>query len=314
MTGAALAGGYVADLIFGDPVRHHPVAGFGQLATRTETLLYAPTRARGLTYAAGLAGAATLTGGLLARAAGRVRGGRAVVLAVVTWAALGGRSLTGVADGLADAVQAGDLDGARRTLACLCGRDAHALDGPGLSRAAVESVAENTADAVVGVLLWGALAGPAGVMGYRAANTLDAMVGHRDDRYGDFGWAAARLDDALNWPVARLSAVITVVCAPVVGGSPATTWRVLRRDGAHHPSPNAGRVEAAFAGALGLALGGPLTYAGVLQTRPTLGNGTAPTPADVHRSTRLSLAVGTLATVTCAGTRALLGRRRGGTR
>ena len=147
--------------------------------------------------------------------------GRAGVLAVVTWAALGGRSLAGEARRLARRVEAGDLDGAREVLPSLCGRDPAGLDAQGLSRAAVESVAENTADAVVGALVWGAVAGPAGVAAYRAANTLDAMVGHRSERYASFGWAAARLDDVLSWPGARLGALLAALLAPLVGGSPA---------------------------------------------------------------------------------------------
>lgn len=306
MSAAALAGGYAADLVLGDPRRLHPVAGFGALAQRAEAAAYAPTRRRGIAYAVVLVGAAGAGGEVVARAAARTGAGRALVLGVATWAALGGRSLTQVADRLAEQVASGDLDAARATLPWLCGRDAGALDADGLVRAAVESVAENTSDAVVGTLLWAALAGPAGVVGYRAANTLDAMVGHRTQRYRDFGWASARLDDLVNWPVARLSATLAALCAPVVGTTPAQAWRILRRDGSAHPSPNAGRAEAAFAGALGVRLGGPLSYGGAAEVRPTIGEGRAPVPADIHRATRLSRAVGASATLTCAW----LARRR----
>lgn len=312
MSAAALAAGYGGDLLLGDPRRRHPVAGFGQLALRLEAAAYAPSRTRGALFTAVLVGGAALAAELAARAAERIAGraGRAVVLAAVTWAALGGRSLTRTAGRLADDLGRGDLDGARATLPSLCGRDPEGLDEAGLARAALESVAENTSDAVVGALLWGAVAGPAGAAAYRAANTLDAMVGHRTVRYADFGWASARLDDALNWPAARLGAVLTALCAPVAGGTPAATWAIVRRDGGAHPSPNAGRVEAAFAGALGVRLGGPLVYAGVAETRPTLGDGPAPTAADVHRATRLSLAVGAAAALTCAAGRHVLTRRR----
>jgi len=308
VSATALAGGYAADVVLGDPHRLHPVAGFGALAQRAEAAAYAPTRGRGVLYAGLLVGAAAATGELAARAAVRAGAGRGLVLGVVTWAALGGRSLTRVADRLACQVEAGELDAARTTLPWLCGRDPGGLGADELVRAAVESVAENTSDAVVGALLWGALAGPAGVMGYRAANTLDAMVGHRGARYRDFGWAAARLDDLANWPAARLAAALTALCAPVVGGTPAQTWRIVRRDGAAHPSPNAGRAEAAFAGALGIGLGGPLTYAGVPEIRARMGDGPAPSTADVHRATRLSLAVGASAALACA---LLTGRPRG---
>jgi len=310
VSGTALAAGYVADLLLGDPRRLHPVAGFGQLAQRAESAAYSPTRARGAAYAALLTGLAAGTGELAARAATRAGANRSVVLALVTWASLGGRSLTHEADRLADHVRAGELDAARKTLPWLCGRDPQALGADGLARAAVESVAENTSDAVIGALLWGALGGPAGVIGYRAANTLDAMVGHRSDRYRDFGWAAARLDDLVSWPAARQTALLTAVCAPVVGGRFATTWGTVRRDGARHPSPNGGRVEAAFAGALGVRLGGPLVYAGVPELRPTIGDGRAPTAADVRRATRLSLVVGAAGAVACSGARSLLGRPR----
>jgi adenosylcobinamide-phosphate synthase len=165
------------------------------------------------------------------------------------------------------------------------------LDAGGIARAVVESVAENTSDAVVGTLVYGALFGPAGVAAYRAANTLDAMVGHRSPRYAKFGWAAARLDDALGWPAARAGAGLTVLC----GRAPARTWRVLRRDGAAHPSPNAGRMEAAFAGALDLRLGGPLAYGGRAEQRPSLGDGRAPVAADIARANRLSSRVGAAA-------------------
>jgi adenosylcobinamide-phosphate synthase len=156
-------------------------------------------------------------------------------------------------------------------------------------------VAENTADAVVGPLLWGALAGPAGVAAYRAANTLDAMVGHRSARHARFGWAAARLDDALTWPAARLAAGLAVVLAPAAGGDPGRAWRTLRRDGAAHPSPNAGRLEAAFAGALGVRLGGRNRYPWQVEDRPPLGDGPAPDPDAVARAVRLSRAVGLVA-------------------
>jgi adenosylcobinamide-phosphate synthase len=310
VSGTALLGGYAADAILGDPRRFHPVAGFGRVALAAERVGYAPSRGRGTVYAAGLVAAAALGAEAGARAAGGTPVGRPGALAVVTWAALGGRSLAREARRLARSLDAGDLDGARATLPSLCGRDPARLDEGGLCRATVESVAENTADAVVGALFWGAVAGPAGVAGYRAANTLDAMVGHRSDRYASFGWAAARLDDVVSWPGARLGAALAALLAPLVGGSPTETLRVVRRDGAAHPSPNAGRIEAAFAGALGLRLGGPLAYAGRAEVRPMLGAGRVPEPCDIDRAVRLSIAVGAAAALLAATARALIGRRR----
>jgi adenosylcobinamide-phosphate synthase len=305
VSAAALAGGYAADVLLGDPRRWHPVAGFGGLALALERRAYAPTRRRGALFAGTLVAGAALAGELLARLAGR-----RVALAALVWAALGGRSLAREARTLAAHVGRGDLVAARGALPSLCGREPAGLDAPQLCRAAVESVAENTADAVVGALVWAAVAGPAGVAAYRAANTLDAMVGHREPRYADFGWAAARLDDALSWPAARAAAALAALCAPVAGGRPRTSWRTLRRDGAAHPSPNAGRVEAAFAGALGVRLGGPLAYGGRSESRPPLGDGRAPDVHDVERAVRLSRAVGAAAAVACAGLRHVQCSRR----
>jgi adenosylcobinamide-phosphate synthase len=300
MTAAALATGYAADRLLGDPERWHPVAGFGRAAQLAERRMYGPGRLPGAAFAALLITGATLFGELLARIAGR-----RAALAAIVWAALGGRSLERIARSIAALLDAGDVDGARAALPALAGRDAASLDASGICRAVVESVAENTGDAVAGPLFWGAVAGPAGVAAYRAANTLDAMVGHRSARYEQFGWAAARLDDMLSWPAARAGALATVACAPLAGGSSAGALRVMRRDGAAHPSPNAGRLEAAFAGALGLRLGGPLSYGGRVEDRPLLGDGRAPDPDAVRHAARLSMLSGIALAAAATAARAL---------
>ena len=189
------------------------------------------------------------------------------------------------------------MEAARRLLPSLCGRDPARLDSAGLTRAALESVAENTSDAQVAPLLWAAVGGVPAVLGYRGINTLDAMIGHRSPRYLRFGWAAARLDDAANFVAARATAALVVLCAALLGGSPSGAVRAWRRDAARHPSPNAGVVEAAFAGALGVRLGGPTHYHHELQIRPTLGDGREPTVADLRRAVRLSRVVSAV----CAG-------------
>jgi adenosylcobinamide-phosphate synthase len=165
-----------------------------------------------------------------------------------------------------------------------------------MARAGCESVAENTSDAVVGPLLWGAVAGLPGLLGYRAVNTLDAMVGYRSPRYHRFGWAAARADDLANLLPARLTALITLAAAPLLGGSPAAAARAWRRDAAGHPSPNAGPVEASAAGALGIQLGGLTQYPHGVELRPVLGDGPPPTPGDLRRMVRLSRLLGVAAT------------------
>ena len=271
------------DAVLGDPRRAHPVAAFGSVAASAERLAYKDSRAAGVLYAAGLTGAAVGVGLLLDR--------RRWSAAVATWAVVGGTTLRREAGTMHALLDRGDLDGARERLPHLCGRDPAHLDVAELARATVESVAENTSDAVVAPLFWGAIAGVPGLLGYRAVNTLDAMVGHRSDRYERFGWAAARLDDAANWVPARVTALLASVLAPVVEGRTASALRVWRRDGAKHPSPNAGPVEAAFAGALGRTLGGRLSYGDRVEDRPLLGDGPAPDVADIPRAVRLSAAV-----------------------
>jgi adenosylcobinamide-phosphate synthase len=165
------------------------------------------------------------------------------------------------------------------------------LDEAGLTRAALESVAENTSDAQVAPLVWVAVGGIPAVLVYRGANTLDAMIGNRSPRYSRFGWAAARFDDGVNFLAARATAMLVAACAPIIGGSPTGAVRAWRRDASRHPSPNAGVVEAAFAGALDVRLGGPTQYAHELEIRPTLGDGPAPQVADLARAVRLSRAV-----------------------
>jgi adenosylcobinamide-phosphate synthase len=301
-----LLAGALADAAFGDPRRGHPVAGFGRLAAGLEVRAWRPSRLAGAGYALGLVGAAA-AGGYWADARLLHRpAARALLVGAFSWAALGGRSLARAALDVATAVRAGDLEAARRLLPVLAGRDPCDLDGPELCRAAVESVAENTADAIVGPLLWGAIAGPAGIAAYRAANTLDAMVGHRSDRYRRFGWAAARLDDLLTWPAARLGAGLACVLAPAVRGDRRLAWSTMRRDGGAHPSPNAGRLEAAFAGALGVRLGGRIRYGERVEDRPVLGAGPPAGPGDVARAARLSALVGAAATgLAAAGALAL---------
>jgi len=246
------------------------VAGFGRVAAALERRAWRPSRVAGAAYALALVGGTTGAAAWVDRRLCRWPGGRMILLGGVTWAAVGGRSLARAGQDLGGAVRCGDLERARGLAPTLVGRDPSGLDGPQLCRAAVESVAENTADAVVGPLLWGALAGSPGVVAYRAANTLDAMVGHKSPRYLRFGWAAARLDDLLGWPAARLGAVLACLLAPAVGGDARHAWRTLLADGAAHPSPNAGRMEAAFAGALGVRLGGRNDYGDRVEERPAV--------------------------------------------
>ncbi|WP_448614458.1 cobalamin biosynthesis protein [Modestobacter sp. URMC 112] len=290
---AGLALGAVADAVFADPRRGHPVAGFGSAAAALERLTWRDSRVAGAGYTAACVGTATVLGAAAHRLTAHHPLARTALTAAAAWAVLGGTSLERAAVRMAEHLDAADLPAARAHLRTLAGRDPRDLGEAELVRATVESVAENTSDAAVAPLFWGAVAGLPGLLAYRAANTLDAMVGHRSARYERFGWAAARLDDVLNWAPARLTAALTVAVAPLSGGSARGARQAWSRDGAAHPSPNAGRCEAALAGALGIRLGGRNVYGSRVEERPTLGDGRPPLRTDVRRATRLSRAVWT---------------------
>jgi adenosylcobinamide-phosphate synthase len=304
-----LALGFVADRVLGDPARYHPVAGFGRLAGAFERRVWADDRATGVAYTAALVGGTGAAGVLADRLVRHRPVAGTILTAATTWAVLGGRSLGREAEHVHGHLVRDDLPAAREQLTHLVGRDPSLLDAGEVSRAAVESVAENTSDAVVAPLLAGAVGGIGGLVAYRAANTLDAMVGHRSARHLRFGWASARLDDVLNLAPARLSAALAAALAPVVGGERAEAMRAWTRDAHRHPSPNAGPVEAAFAGALGVRLGGTNVYGTRVEHRPTLGDGRPATADDIARAVRLADAVGVGAVMVSAWLAARPSRR-----
>ncbi|QIS10786.1 cobalamin biosynthesis protein [Nocardia arthritidis] len=280
-TAAGLLLGFALDRAFGDPRRRHPVAGFGTAASKLEAITYADRRSAGVLHEAIAVGAVAGLGVLLRR-------GGIAATALATWTVLGGHTLARTGRAMADRLEAGDLAGARALLPSLCGRDPDVLDADGLARAALESVAENTSDAAVAPLWWGSVAGVPGLLAYRAINTLDAMIGYRNERYLRFGWAAARVDDLANLIPARITGLLTAALAPLIGGRPADALRAWRRDAVKHPSPNAGVAEAAMAGALGVRLGGRTQYRYGTELRPTLGDGPAPGISDLRRAVLIS--------------------------
>ncbi|MFF9766758.1 cobalamin biosynthesis protein [Streptomyces sp. NPDC053086] len=298
------AAGVLGDLLLGDPRRGHPVAAFGRAAGAVEGALWRDHRGWGALHTTVCAGGAVALGSLAARAARPSRTAAVALTAAATWAVVGGTSLAREARAVGRALEAGDIEAARARLPHLCGRDPQALDADGIARAVVESVAENTSDAVVGALVWGAVAGVPGLLGFRAVNTLDAMVGHKSPRHRRYGWASARLDDVAGWPGARLTAVLAAAAGP----DPRGALRAWKADAHRHPSPNAGPVEASFAGALGVRLGGTLSYAGRVEHRPVL-NGATGRPVrvtDIGRAVRLSRRVGLLALGVTVAARTLL--------
>jgi adenosylcobinamide-phosphate synthase len=271
------AAGLALDRLLGEPPlpgRLHPVALFGSGVSALEDRIYDDRRAAG----------AVLTGAGVATAALAGAALRSPVAA--GYLSTSGRALHAAALAVATALDADDLDAARSLLPALVGRDARDLGEVGIARAVVESVAENTTDAVVAPALWTVAAGSVGAFVHRAGDTLDSMVGYRDDRYRRFGTASARLDDALAWAPARVTAGLVALARPRRAG---TVARVVRRDARHHPSPNAGVAEAAFAAALDLRLGGGENrYGDAVEVRPALGDGRDPGRADVPAAVALS--------------------------
>jgi adenosylcobinamide-phosphate synthase len=296
--------GLLGDLLLGDPRRGHPVAVFGRAAAAVERRLWRDHRGWGALHSAVCVGGAVAIASVAARAV-RGRPAASVALtAAATWAVVGGTSLGREARAVGGALSAGDIEVARERLPHLCGRDPSGLDSQQIARAVVESVAENTSDAVVGALVWGALGGVPGLVGFRAANTLDAMVGHKSPKYLRYGWASARLDDLAGWPGARLTAALAVIA----GGDPRGAARAWREDAGKHPSPNAGPVEASFAGALGVRLGGTLSYGGRTEHRAVLNGGArAVAVEDIDRAVRLSRRVSWLALAAAVAVRKVRG-------
>lgn len=288
-TAAGLVLGVCADAVLGDPQRHHPVAWFGSWAAWLERHIYKDTVARGVVHcAASLAPLAIM--GIAAQRLGRDRPGlRTILTAAATWAVLGAHSLASEGRAMAAELDAGNLDAARERLTHLCSRNPEGLPAAELARGTVESLAENTSDAVVCSLFWGAVAGTPGLLLHRGINTLDAMVGYRNQRYERFGKASALLDDAAAFVPARLAGALSCLLAPAVGGRTADAWRVMIRDASRHPSPNGGWCEAAWAGALGVRLGGASNYHGRTEQRPELGDVDASPPdtSTIRRAARL---------------------------
>jgi len=239
---------------------------------QVERTLYRPARGAGVLHAAAGLGIGVAAGSLV----------RSTVVA--TYVSVAHQALSAAGLDVAAALHDDDLPRARRLLPALVGRDPQGLTTAEITRAVVESLAENTVDAVVAPALWGAVFGARGALAYRAVNTMDATVGYRNERYEDYGWASARLDDVANYIPARLTAVLVGVVRP---RSAPAIWRAVRHDAPSHPSPNSGVAEAAFAAALGVRLGGVNTYGTRTERRPQLGGGRTPEVADIAHAVAL---------------------------
>jgi len=269
------AGAIALDLWLGEPRRGHPLVAFGRWAQGCAQRTYRDERLAGLlAWALAVLPWVTLAA-LLQFAVWRWSAWAGVAISVLAlYFALGLRSLGEHASAVSEALQREDLDAARRAVGQIVSRDVDALDATQVAAAATESVLENGSDAVFAALFWGLLLGAPGAVLYRLSNTLDAMWGYRTPRYLRFGWAAARIDDGLNWMPARLTALTYAAL-----GATGVALRCWRQQAPLWKSPNAGPVMAAGAGALRVQLGGTAPYHGQWQVRPTLGDGA---PASAH--------------------------------
>lgn len=305
-TGSLLLG-VALDFAVGDPVfRLHPVRLIGDAAAAAEKLLrprLPPYPAGVLAWTATVAAAAGIGWALMAlsRAVFGIQGEIAVG-GILVWASIAARDLASHALRVRDSLRKGDLPEARTMVGMIVGRETARLDSAGVARAAVESVAESFVDGVAAPLFWAALLGPLGAVAYRAANTMDSMFGHKNERYLRFGRFPAKADDAATWVPARLAGFLACMAAPAVGGSPKWALGVFLSDRLKHESPNSAHGEAAFAGALGVALGGPTVYAEGVADKPWLGSGGRGDcgQADIARAVRL-MVVSTLAWTALAG-------------
>lgn len=296
--------GFILDMMLGDPVRMpHPVRLIGLVITKLEKKLY---RGKNLLFKGCIltiltAGFVLLVSSLLL--AGAYLVGKTVgilVESVMTWQILAAKSLTDESMKVYDRLQDADLEGARYAVSMIVGRDTACLDSSGVIRAAVETVAENTSDGVIAPMIYLALGGPVLGFLYKAVNTMDSMIGYKNERYLYFGRMAAKADDFLNYIPARISAGMMLLSAFLLGRNfdGKRAYRIYRRDRKKHASPNAAQTESVLAGALGIRLAGDAYYFGKLVKKPYIGDDDRPVEAeDIRRANRLMR----LSAVICEG-------------
>ena len=270
------------DLWLGEPRQYHPLVAFGRLADALEWRLNRAAEARQRRRGALAVAMAILPWVLLAMLLVQLPGLGMLLEVLILYLAIGGSSLAQHGRAVLAALLQGELGLARERLGWMVSRDTGDLDENAVARATIESVLENGNDALFGALFWFVLLGAPGVILYRLSNTLDAMWGYRTARFHEFGWAAAKLDDLLNWLPARLTAL-----AYLLSGDRQRAWRCWREQGGRTDSPNAGVVMASGAGALGLQLGGPARYHGQMLDKPILGEGLSPNAWDIERAIAL---------------------------
>lgn len=309
---AQIAAAYGLDLLCGDPRwLPHPVKLIGRLAIFLEVplrRLIANARLAGVAAVVLVVGATAAVAGATITAAYRMHLWVGDVVSItLLYTAFATRDLAAHATAVHSALAQGDLPLARTRVSCIVGRDTACLDEPGIVRAAVESVAENTVDGVTAPLFFAALGGPVLALAYKAVSTLDSTFGYKNQRYLDFGWASARFDDLAAWLPSRLTFPLIVFAAAITGMHPVGAWKLGLRDGHKHASPNAGLAEAAAAGALGVQLGGPLSRNGQVVELPHMGKPTETlNRRHIRRAIKLMLVTSLLAVTLFLAVRAAI--------
>ena len=312
----AIACGFFLDLLLGDPVwLPHPVVLMGKAIVGLERVFRCifPATPAGLRLGGTLL-AVLLPVGTLAITWSIVLGASYLhpalgfgVQALWCWQALAVKGLAQESRRVYTALTTDSLSAARKAVSRIVGRDTEALTSEGVSRAAVETVAENFADGVLAPLFYMTIGGAPLALAYKAVNTMDSMIGYKNERYLQFGRAAAKLDDGANYLPARLAALLWIAAASLVGQDAKGAFRIWRRDRRNHPSPNSAQTESACAGALGIQLAGPAWYFGMLHEKPTIGDSCRPVePEDILRANRALYAASILALLLCLGVRALV--------
>jgi len=296
-----------ADLLLGDPEwLPHPVRMIGATIAIGERRMYSgerrSDRRNGRLLTIGIVGLTAIITYVVVSVADRLGSSLGAMVAVIlAWTSIALRGLDDAALKVERALIVNDLLAARAALPALVGRDPNVLDAEGIGRATLESVAENSNDAVIAPMLFLFIAGPVGALAYKAINTLDSTIGYRDERYIHFGRTAARLDDLASWLPARIAAFSIAAAAELLLGSGRRALAIRSRDARKHESPNSGHPESAMAGALGVQLGGDAAYDGELEHRATLGDAQNPiTPHSIEMSRSILNYAATIAFIGCA--------------
>ena len=309
---ALLLAAYLLDLIAGDPRwMPHPVKGIGWLALQSEALLRRtalPLRLAGVLAVLVVVGGSAGIAWLLVALAASVNSWAAMAVAIyLLYSCFAVKDLGDHAEAVEQALNAGDIELARRKLSFMVGRDTAALTPSGIALAATESVAENSVDGVTAPLFYALLFGPVGAIAYKAINTLDSTFGYKNERYLEFGWASAKLDDLANYLPARVTVFVIALAAALSNLRFLDVFQAVRQGARRHASPNSGYPECAFAGALGVTFGGARSYGGALHDAPLLGIRSGEyTPLTINQSVRLMRLTAALFVVFGAGGRILV--------